>query len=312
MYDLVHVTPLGDATTQLPFIRACRQRGAKRISAGTGLVNAQEQPQAVRAVLEETDYFFMNDLETKAVFGSLDLARTEAGKVLYVTLGAQGACIIQGDCSTFIPAVPATVLDPTGAGDTFCGATLAYLLQNNHPIMAARHVPAAGETPADRLVVVLHAGRKPVEVKLPDPLHGRCWRVCLDTSEETGDAGETIYRTGDAITVPARSVVVLEDCADHAERRTAPRSAPPQDLLNRLTRGAGIAADWHDIDGTRHVVTDATKRALLAAMGYPADSAPQVREKPRVRQQTGLVNVRDFHHRATERLPLPPAPVGVP
>ncbi len=145
-------------------------------------------------------------------------------------------------------------------------------------IIAALHVPAAGETPADRLIVALHAGRKPVEVTLPDPLHGRCWRVCLDTSEETGDAGETIYRTGDAITVPARSVVVLEDCADHAERRTAPRSAPPQDLLNRLTRGAGIAADWHDIDGTRHVVTDATKRALLAAMGYPADSAPQVRE----------------------------------
>ena len=145
-YDLIHVTPLGDATTQLQFIRACRQRGAKRISAGTGLINAEEQPQAVRAVLEETDYFFMNDLETKALFGSLGSANTEPGKILYVTLGAQGACIIQGDTSTFIPAVPATVLDPTGAGDTFCGATLAYLLKDCHPIMAARHaVPLAAE-----------------------------------------------------------------------------------------------------------------------------------------------------------------------
>jgi hypothetical protein len=45
-----------------------------------------------------------------------------------------------------IPAVPASVLDPTGAGDTFCGATLAYLLQKEHPIMAARHaVPLAAE-----------------------------------------------------------------------------------------------------------------------------------------------------------------------
>jgi hypothetical protein len=38
------------------------------------------------------------------------------------------------------------VLDPTGAGDTFCGATLAYLLQKKHPVMAAhRAAPLAAE-----------------------------------------------------------------------------------------------------------------------------------------------------------------------
>ena len=52
---------------------------------------------------------------------------------------AEGACIIQGDTCTLIPAVSSTEVDPTGAGDTFCGATLAYLLQKKHPIMAARH-----------------------------------------------------------------------------------------------------------------------------------------------------------------------------
>ena len=145
-YDLVHVGPKGDATKQLSFIQACRQRGAKQISAGTGLFIADEQPQAVRAVMELSDYFFMNDLEAKAVFGSLESAYTEPGKVIYVTLGAQGACIIQGHTSTLIPAVSTTVVDPTGAGDTFCGATLAYLLQKEHPVMAARHaVPLAAE-----------------------------------------------------------------------------------------------------------------------------------------------------------------------
>ncbi|MFC2053807.1 PfkB family carbohydrate kinase [Chloroflexota bacterium] len=138
-YDLVHVTPLGDALTQLAFIQACRQRGAKQISAGTGLFIADGQPQTVRAVMEHTDYFFMNDLEAEAVFGSLESANTEPGKVIFITLGAQGACIIQGDTSTLIPAVSTTELDPTGAGDTFCGATLAYLLQKKHPIMAARY-----------------------------------------------------------------------------------------------------------------------------------------------------------------------------
>jgi hypothetical protein len=133
------VGPKGDATKQLSFIQACRQRGAKQISAGTYLFIADEQPQAVRAVMELTNYFFMNNLEAEAVFGSLESAKTEPGKVLYITLGAQGACIIQGHTSTLIPAVSATVVDPTGAGDTFCGATLAYLLQNKHPIMAARY-----------------------------------------------------------------------------------------------------------------------------------------------------------------------------
>jgi len=138
-YDLVHVTPLGDALRQLSFIQACRQRGAKQISAGTGLNIVDVQSQAVRAVMELSDYFFMNDLEANAVCGSREFVNTEPGKVVFVTLGAQGACIIQGDTSTLIPPVSTTELDPTGAGDTFCGATLANLLQNKHPIMAARY-----------------------------------------------------------------------------------------------------------------------------------------------------------------------------
>ncbi|HEY9152915.1 MAG TPA: PfkB family carbohydrate kinase [Anaerolineales bacterium] len=139
IYDLVHVIPLEDAARQLAFIQACKQRGAKQISAGTWPRDALEQPQVVRAVMEQSDIFFMNELEANAVFGSLGSAKTEPGKILYITRGAQGACVVQGDTSTLIPAVSAIELDPTGAGDSFCGATLAYLLQNQHPIMAARH-----------------------------------------------------------------------------------------------------------------------------------------------------------------------------
>lgn len=137
-YDLIHLIPLGDAGRQLAFIEACRQRGARRISAGTGLPIAAGQPRAVRAVLDQVDYFFMNDREARFVFGSLEAAVARPGKILYITLGAQGAYVYQGDTRTLIPAVSAAERDPTGAGDAFCGATLAYLLQNHHPIMAAR------------------------------------------------------------------------------------------------------------------------------------------------------------------------------
>jgi hypothetical protein len=37
-----------------------------------------------------------------------------------------------------VPGHPANEFDPTGAGDTFCGATLAHLAHGEHPVMAAQ------------------------------------------------------------------------------------------------------------------------------------------------------------------------------
>ena len=136
-YDLIHVTPLGDAERQLTFLQALRKNGAKRISAGTGLFNAEEQPEAIRIVFEHSDYAFMNYQEAEMVYGSLEAAKTKPGKVLFITRGEEGAIVVQGDYVTNLPAVPSQVLDPTGAGDTFCGAAVAQLILGNHPVMAA-------------------------------------------------------------------------------------------------------------------------------------------------------------------------------
>jgi sugar/nucleoside kinase (ribokinase family) len=141
-YQIVHVAQKADIAVQMSFIKACRQRGAKLISAGTYPVNATNQPQSVRALIDQSDFFFMNQCEAEAVFGSLESAHTQPGKVLFITLGAKGVRIIQGDWTTTIPAVPAQELDPTGAGDTFCGASLAFLMHNSHPVMAARRAVA--------------------------------------------------------------------------------------------------------------------------------------------------------------------------
>jgi sugar/nucleoside kinase (ribokinase family) len=146
MYDCIHIIPLGDAQRQLSFLQACRQRGAKRISAGTYLDGVREEPEAVRAVMDQADVFFLNENEAIAMFGSVEAARTRPGKFLFVTLGERGASVIQGSFATAIPGVPSATLDPTGAGDTFCGATLAHLMQGEHPVMAARAaMPLAAE-----------------------------------------------------------------------------------------------------------------------------------------------------------------------
>lgn len=160
-YAHVHVTQLGDVTRQLSFIKTCRERGAKQISAGTGLMFVNTQLQEIRAVIQQSNYFLMNLLEAKAVFVSIEFVEIAPEKVLYITLGKLSAYVIQGSASTLVPAISATELDTSGAGDAFCGATLAYLLQGEHPILAARH-----DGP---VVAAMIAQVGPSALSLPDP-----------------------------------------------------------------------------------------------------------------------------------------------
>lgn len=138
IFDGVHIIPLGSARQQLNFAKACRERGAKMISSGSFINLVQEYPHLVRDLIEQVDVFFINEQEAVVLFGSLDLVAMRPGKLLLITRGKNGAMVLQGQYRTELPPVPARVIDPTGAGDTFCGATLSNLLQGMHPIMAAR------------------------------------------------------------------------------------------------------------------------------------------------------------------------------
>lgn len=137
-YRFVHISALRSAQRQIDFLQDCRQRGAKRISAGTYGHVVYDETATVRALFEEADLFFMNENEANGLFGSVDAARTAAGKLLFVTLGERGALMIQGEIITFIAGHAANEVDPTGAGDTFCGATLAGLARGLLPVSAAQ------------------------------------------------------------------------------------------------------------------------------------------------------------------------------
>ena len=146
VFDCVHLTPLGNSKLQQEFVIACRAKGARLISSGTYLCTIKDQPELIRRTIELCDLFFMNEEEAGLLFGSLDQVRTSAGNLMFVTLGAKGVIVVQGDEQTRLPATGARVLDPTGAGDTFCGATLAGLMQGLHPVMSAlRAVSLAAE-----------------------------------------------------------------------------------------------------------------------------------------------------------------------
>ena len=138
-FDYVHLVPLGDLRQQHSFLQACRERGARRISAGTALHLINRQPDDASAVLQGSDLFFMNEEEAVRLFGSMGAVNSRPGQTIFVTRGRDGATVIQGTVATHLNGVTANVIDPTGAGDTFCGATLAGLARGRHPVMAARH-----------------------------------------------------------------------------------------------------------------------------------------------------------------------------
>lgn len=144
IYDCIHIAALSSAQRQLEFLQACRAGGAARISAGTYARVATNETRTVRALLDAADIFFMNENEAGILFGAFGAARVRAGRLLFITQGAGGALVLQGAHTAHIAAEPAQELDATGAGDTFCGATLAALCAGAHPQQAARSaVPLA-------------------------------------------------------------------------------------------------------------------------------------------------------------------------
>lgn len=137
-FDVVHVIPLGNIEQQHEMVLACRNRGASIISAGTALHLIERTPQAASAVLQEADLFFMNAEEAVRLFGSLDAVRARPDQFLFVTMGSEGALVVQGSEVSHIAGKSADVVDPTGAGDAFCGATIVGLALGEHPQMAVR------------------------------------------------------------------------------------------------------------------------------------------------------------------------------
>ncbi len=149
---------------------------------------------------------------------------------------------------------------------------------NLRTFVAALYAPGEARAEGDRVLCVLHAGRDAFELKLPETREGRIWRRSLDTARDDGGDGAG-FEGGDAAAIAPRSAALFEERLQPAPigERKAGKSVEPG-LLDRLARAAGIAPDWYDISGARHVVSDETKAALLADMGFPAATGNEARE----------------------------------
>jgi ribokinase len=169
---LVYVVPLTDPGLQLAMLRRLREAG-RWVACGTYPAAVGAQPDIVRQVFQEADAFFCNEEEAEGLFGDVELASTGTGRLLFVTRGRHGALVFQGSHATEVPPVESTEVDPTGAGDAFCGATLAGLAEGLHPVRAARRGVAMAAT----VVAQIGPGALLAQGKLGSPV-GR--RVRLD------------------------------------------------------------------------------------------------------------------------------------
>jgi sugar/nucleoside kinase (ribokinase family) len=108
----------------LPGLFARARRAGLTTSLDTGFDPSGRWDGGLREMLRETDVFFPNEVELRALTGREDpadgLRELENGRTLVVAkLGRSGAMALAGTEVVHVPAYPAETVDTTGAGDSF-------------------------------------------------------------------------------------------------------------------------------------------------------------------------------------------------
>jgi ribokinase len=115
-----------------------------------------------RARLLKLTYLVVNETEAEALCGfavageskvaqAAEWLRGQGVRTVIITLGAQGAYIAGPEFCGVVPAFPVSAVDTTAAGDTFCGALAAALVEGQSLASAARFASAAAALCVTRL-----------------------------------------------------------------------------------------------------------------------------------------------------------------
>ena len=126
----IHIAGIGADTDQqlqvLSELRDIAPHWNGSISAGTCRAMIEAKPAATLRLLLESDAFFLNEEEWSLLCPS-GLPEGHTGMVI-VTLGPAGVRVIGGPFAGTYPALPVTVVDPTGAGDSLCGGFIGAMV----------------------------------------------------------------------------------------------------------------------------------------------------------------------------------------
>jgi len=121
---------------------------AVRAAGGTVVLNPAPAQELSADLLSYVDVLVPNRSELGRLAGTAEPASpAEAGELargltspsaVVVTMGADGALVVQGDAVTHVPAIEVDAVDATGAGDAFCGALADGIADGRDLVSATR------------------------------------------------------------------------------------------------------------------------------------------------------------------------------
>jgi ribokinase len=120
---------------------------AARLAAGTLILNPAPAAPLSGELLRRVDVLVPNRSELVALAGggvvsgdeaALAAASLEGPGAVIVTLGAEGALVVDGTTTVHVPALPVEAVDTTAAGDAFCGALADALVRGADSVEATR------------------------------------------------------------------------------------------------------------------------------------------------------------------------------
>ena len=109
-------------------------------------------------ILSRLDAFLPSEVEARALVpgaapaDALAVLAERCPGAVAVKLGPEGVLVWDraAGAPVAVPPAPARTLDPTGAGDAFCGGFLAGLVETRDPVAAARIGAAAAARVVER------------------------------------------------------------------------------------------------------------------------------------------------------------------
>jgi ribokinase len=146
---LLESSPVVLMQLELPMTVVEEAARVAQLAGATVMLNAAPAQSLSAQLLADVDLLIVNEHEALVVSGLADLAAASAELAsrvhrLVVTLGAKGSVLYQGGVAiATVPALAVTAVDTTGAGDTFCGALAAALVDGREFTDAATFATAA-------------------------------------------------------------------------------------------------------------------------------------------------------------------------
>jgi sugar/nucleoside kinase (ribokinase family) len=139
----VHLAPSAPEVMAVMLDRFAPHRPV--VTADPGWQLAERPLASLAPLLARLDAFLPSEVEARALVpgaGPEEALRVLAGLcpgAVAVKLGPRGVMVWDraADGSVLVPPAPAATLDPTGAGDAFCGGFLAGLVETADPVTAA-------------------------------------------------------------------------------------------------------------------------------------------------------------------------------